>query len=44
MVLDSTRAKAAWDWTPSMKIEEILEEIARHAEKHRDWLEISDSP
>ena len=44
MVLDSTRAKAAWKWTLSMKIGEILEEIAWHAEKHRDWLEISDSP
>jgi CDP-paratose 2-epimerase len=43
MVLDSTRAKREWDWTPSMKAGEILEEIAHHAQKHPDWLEISGS-
>jgi CDP-paratose 2-epimerase len=43
MVLDSTRAKKAWDWTPSVKVGAILEEIAAHAEKHPDWLEISGS-
>jgi len=43
MVLDSTRAEEQWGWTPSMKIGQILEEIARHAEKHPHWLEISAS-
>jgi CDP-paratose 2-epimerase len=43
MILDSTRAKNVWGWTPSMKVAEILEEIACHAEQHPDWLEISGS-
>jgi CDP-paratose 2-epimerase len=44
MVLDSSRAKKAWDWAPSMKVGDILEEISAHAEAHPDWLEISGSP
>jgi CDP-paratose 2-epimerase len=44
MVLDSARARKQWSWAPSMKIAEILEEIAGHAEQHPDWLEISGSP
>lgn len=44
MVLDSTRARNHWDWTPSMNIAQILEEIAVHAEKHPDWLDLSGSP
>jgi CDP-paratose 2-epimerase len=43
MALDSTRARNQWDWTPSIKIGQILEEIAVHAEKHPDWLELSGS-
>jgi CDP-paratose 2-epimerase len=43
MVLDSRRARQQWNWTPSIKIGEILEEIASHAEKHPDWLELSAS-
>ena len=43
MVLDSSRAKDQWSWQPSVKIGDILEEIASHAEKHPDWLEISGS-
>jgi CDP-paratose 2-epimerase len=41
MVLDSTRAKEQWNWQPARKIDEILTEIASHAEKHPNWLEIS---
>ncbi|SPE62237.1 NAD-dependent epimerase/dehydratase [Verrucomicrobia bacterium] len=41
LVLDSTRAEAEWNWRPAIKLEAILEEIARHAEAHPDWLEIS---
>ena len=43
LVLDSARAKKEWGWTPSIKVGAILEEIADHAEKHPDWLEISGS-
>lgn len=41
MVLDSARAKKEWGWAPSMKVGDILQEIADHAGKHPDWLEIS---
>jgi CDP-paratose 2-epimerase len=41
MVLDPTRAERQWDWQPTLGIAQILEEIARHAEAHAEWLEIS---
>lgn len=41
VVLDSTRAAAAWGWQPQTPLEVILEEIAGHAEEHPDWLERS---
>jgi len=41
MVLDSALAGRQWSWAPSMKVADILEEIASHAEKHPDWLELS---
>ena len=41
VVLDSTRASQVWGWQPVTPTETILEEIARHAELHPDWLELS---
>lgn len=41
VVLDSGRARAQWGWEPQTSLEEILEEIARHAEAHPEWLEVS---
>jgi len=41
MVLDSTRAEEQWNWRAATTTEQILSEIAEHAEKHPDWLEIS---
>ena len=41
MVLDSTKAKTFWNWHPATSRNQILEEIARHAEAHPDWLELS---
>jgi CDP-paratose 2-epimerase len=43
MVLDSTRAAGEWHWQVETRLEEILDEIASHAEKHPDWLELSAS-
>jgi len=43
MVLDSTRARRQWNWRPTVPLEQILDEIAHHAEAHPDWLEISGS-
>jgi len=39
MVLDSTRARTAWNWQPRRSLCSILAEIADHAEKNPDWLE-----
>jgi CDP-paratose 2-epimerase len=41
LVMDSALARKTWDWQPSIGLEEILQEIANHAEAHPDWLEIS---
>ena len=41
MVLDSTRAKQQWNWRPAIPREQVLEEIAQHAEAHPEWLEMS---
>ncbi len=41
MVLDSSKAKTLWNWHPATSRDQILEEIAQHAEAHFDWLEIS---
>ena len=41
IVMNTTTAQNAWNWNVQTKIEEILEEIANHAEKNPDWLSIS---
>ena len=41
LVMDSRLAEKTWGWQPTIKLESILEEIARHAEAHSNWLEIS---
>lgn len=41
VVMDSGRAHETWGWEPVTSVEHVLEEIARHAEEHEDWLEVS---
>jgi CDP-paratose 2-epimerase len=41
LVLDSASAGKEWDWRPATKLENILQEIAEHAEKNPHWLELS---
>lgn len=41
MVMDARRAKESWGWEPQTPIDDILEEIAAHAERHPRWLELS---
>jgi CDP-paratose 2-epimerase len=41
LVLDSALAVQQWAWAPATPREAIFEEIARHAEKRADWLEVS---
>jgi CDP-paratose 2-epimerase len=43
MVLDSSRAARDWNWKVATPLEEILGEIADHAEKNPNWLELSAS-
>ncbi len=44
LVLNSDRAAQTWDWRPATPLADILDEIARHAEDHPDWLEWSADP
>lgn len=41
LVMDSALARNTWGWQPETPLAAILEEIARHAETHTDWLEMS---
>ncbi len=38
IVMDSTTAHNAWNWSVKTKTEQILEEIANHAEENPNWL------
>lgn len=42
IVLDASLAAKAWGWSPRRTTEDVLEEIARHAETHPRWLELSE--
>jgi CDP-paratose 2-epimerase len=39
-ILDSGLAQAAWNWIPTTRLPEILEEIRIHAEAHPNWLDL----
>lgn len=41
VVLDAGLAAGRWDWQPTRRTDQILEEIAGHAEQHPEWLELS---
>lgn len=41
VVLDAARTAEDWDWRPQRTVREICAEIARHAQEHPEWLEIS---
>ena len=40
IVMDSSTAQNAWNWSVKTKIEHILEEVAYHAEKNPSWLKL----
>jgi CDP-paratose 2-epimerase len=40
LVLNSSRAEQFWNWKPQTPLEEIWNEIAAHAEKNPNWLEM----
>ncbi len=41
IIMDSSLAQQSWDWSPTVSLREIFEEVAQHAETHPDWLELS---
>ncbi len=41
MVMDASLAQETWGWAPQTTLQEILSEIALHAEQHPSWLELS---
>jgi CDP-paratose 2-epimerase len=41
LVMDCSLAEQIWGWRPATKLECILDEIARHAQKHPEWLRLS---
>lgn len=41
LVMDAQLAQEHWGWQPQTPLATILDEIARHAEQHPDWLELS---
>ncbi len=41
VVLDSSRAAAAFDWKPRQSIHDILSAITAHHRQHPDWLDVS---
>ena len=43
LILDSSLAEKTWYWSPKTLLPQVLDEIARHAEQHPDWLELSNS-
>ena len=41
IVMDSTTAQNAWNWSVKTTIQQILEEIANHAETNPSWLQLT---
>ena len=41
IVMDSTVAQNAWNWSVKTKLEHILDEITDHAEKNPNWLSLT---
>lgn len=41
IVMDSTTAQNAWNWSVKTTIQQILEEIANHAETNPNWLQLT---
>jgi CDP-paratose 2-epimerase len=41
IVLDTARAQSVWQWSPATSLETIADEIAAHAEKNPQWLDLA---
>src|SRR6267378_1274857 len=42
VVMDATRARDRFGWTPAVTLERILDEIADHHRRHPDWLALTE--
>ena len=42
IVMNTVLAKTRWGWQPAVQLEEILDEIADHAEQNPEWLRACD--
>jgi len=41
LIMDNSLARQLWGWQPETPLASILDEVARHAEEHPGWLELS---
>jgi len=41
LIMDCRLAEKIWNWRPQTTLNQILDEIASHAQQHPNWLEIS---
>lgn len=41
IVMDYSTAQKTWDWFPETSIQQILEEIAEHAEENPNWISLT---
>ncbi len=41
LVLDPSKARRVWGWSPTTTTDEVLAEIADHAQTNPDWLDLS---
>lgn len=41
VVMDTTRVRGRFGWTPAISLANILDEIAEHHRRHPDWLSLS---
>lgn len=41
VVVDCKLAARRWNWSRQTKLHDVLEEIAKHAEQHPDWLDLT---
>ena len=41
LILDDSKARAAWDWKPAITRAALFEEVAQFAEAHPNWMTTS---
>jgi len=44
LVLDCTKTSEAWNWQPSRNVNQVLTEIAEHADANPKWLDLTSEP